>query len=43
MMNVKLSEEPILMPKQLGFERGQQSAFLRLEISMEDLLKEPVA
>jgi glycosyltransferase involved in cell wall biosynthesis len=42
-MNVKLSEEPILMPRQLGFERGQQSASLRLEISMEDALKDPVA
>jgi glycosyltransferase involved in cell wall biosynthesis len=43
MMNVKLSEEPVLMPRQIGFERGQQSAMLRLEISMEEALKEPVA
>ena len=43
MMNVRLSEEPILMPRQLGFERGQQRVSLHLEISMEDALKEPVA
>ncbi len=41
-MNVKLSEEPILMPRQLGFERGRQTASLRLEISLEDALAEPV-
>lgn len=42
-MNVKLGQEPILMPRQLGFERGQQSLFLQLELSLEDALSEPVA
>ena len=42
-MHVKLSEEPILMPRQLGFERGQQTASLKLELSLEEPLTEPVA
>jgi glycosyltransferase involved in cell wall biosynthesis len=42
-MHVKLAAEPILMPRQLGFERGQQTASLRLELSLEEALAEPVA
>lgn len=42
-MHVKLSDEPILMPRQLGFERGKQSASMRLELSLEEPLAEPVA
>jgi glycosyltransferase involved in cell wall biosynthesis len=42
-MHVKLSDEPILMPRQLGFERGKQSASLRLELSLDEALMEPVA
>jgi GT2 family glycosyltransferase len=40
---VKLRDEPILMPRQLGFQRGQQSVSLKVEISMEDVLATPVA
>ncbi len=42
-MNVKLGDEPILMPRQLGFERGQQSLSLQLELSLEDALRETAA
>jgi len=42
-MNVKLGQEPILMPRQLGFERGQQTLSLQLELSLEEPLSEPVA
>lgn len=42
-LNVQLSQEPILMPRQLGFERGHQSMSLRVEVSMQDPLSEPVA
>jgi hypothetical protein len=31
------------MPRQLGFERGKQSASMRLELSLEEPLAEPVA
>lgn len=41
-MHVRLGQEPILMPRQLGFERGRQTLSLQLEISMEDALTEPV-
>ena len=41
-MQVKIREEPIGMPRQLGFERGQQSISLKLELSLEDALTEPV-
>jgi glycosyltransferase involved in cell wall biosynthesis len=42
-MNVRLGKEPILMPRQLGFERGQQTLSLQLELSLEEALSEPVA
>jgi GT2 family glycosyltransferase len=42
-LHVKLRDEPILMPRQLGFERGKQSVSLKVEISMEDVLAKPVA
>jgi glycosyltransferase involved in cell wall biosynthesis len=42
-MHVKLADEPILMPRQLGFERGQQSASLRFELSLEEALAETAA
>jgi glycosyltransferase involved in cell wall biosynthesis len=42
-MNVKLAQEAILMPRQLGFERGKQSMSLQLELSLEEPLSEPVA
>ena len=41
-MHVRLGQEPILMPRQLGFERGQQTHSLKLELSLEDALTEPV-
>ena len=42
-MNVKLGQEAILMPRQLGFERGQQTLSLQMELSLEEPLSEPVA
>lgn len=42
-MHVQIGQEPILMPRQLGFERGQQSISLKLELSLEKALTEPVA
>jgi glycosyltransferase involved in cell wall biosynthesis len=42
-LKVALGEEPILMPRQLGFERGKQTLSLQLEISMEDALSETAA
>jgi hypothetical protein len=41
-MHVKIRQEPIGMPRQLGFERGQQSVSLKLELSLEEALTEPV-
>jgi glycosyltransferase involved in cell wall biosynthesis len=41
-MHVKIREEPIGMPRQLGFERGKQSISLKLELSLEEALTEPV-
>jgi hypothetical protein len=34
-MNVTLSQDPILMPRQLGYERGVQSVALRVEVVLE--------
>jgi hypothetical protein len=42
-MHVKIGQEPILMPRQLGFERGRQTVSLKLELSLEEALTEPVA
>ena len=42
-MHVKIGQEPILMPRQLGFARGQQSLSLKLELALEEVLTEPVA
>jgi glycosyltransferase involved in cell wall biosynthesis len=42
-MKVRLGQEPILMPRQLGFERGQQTLSLQLELSLDEPLSEPVA
>jgi glycosyltransferase involved in cell wall biosynthesis len=33
-MNVNLTEDPILMPRQLGYERGTHSLSLRIELSL---------
>jgi glycosyltransferase involved in cell wall biosynthesis len=37
-MTVVLGKEPILMPRQLGYERGEQTLSLRVEVSLEDKL-----
>jgi hypothetical protein len=42
-MHVKIRQEPIGMPRQLGFERGQQTVSLKLELSLEEGLTQPVA
>jgi glycosyltransferase involved in cell wall biosynthesis len=39
-MNVILAEEPVLMPRQLGFERGVQTVSLRVEVLLQDKLTE---
>ena len=37
-MNVTVDRHPILMPRQLGYERGSHSLTLRIEVSMQDKL-----
>ena len=37
-MNVTVGQQPILMPRQLGYERGAQTLTLQVELSMQDLL-----
>lgn len=37
-MNVTLEQIPILMPRQLGYERGVQTLSLRVEVSLENKL-----
>jgi hypothetical protein len=39
-MTVVLGKEPILMPRQLGYERGVQSLSLRVEVALEGKLAE---
>jgi glycosyltransferase involved in cell wall biosynthesis len=39
-MTVRLEQDPIMMPRQLGFERGRQTLSLKLDISMEEPLSE---
>jgi hypothetical protein len=39
-MNVVLGQEPVRMPRQLGYERGTQTVALRVEVSLEDELAE---
>lgn len=39
-MNVTLEEIPILMPRQLGYDRGVQTLSLRVEVSLENKLAE---
>jgi hypothetical protein len=34
-MNVVLGQEPVRMPRQLGYERGTQTVSLRVEVSLE--------
>ena len=37
-MTVMLAKDPILMPRQLGYERGEQTVSLRIEVSLEGKL-----
>jgi glycosyltransferase involved in cell wall biosynthesis len=37
-MNVTVDKQPILMPRQLGYERGTQTVTLRVEVSLEGKL-----
>jgi Glycosyltransferase like family 2 len=39
-MNVRVSAEPILMPRQLGYERGTQTLSFRVDVSLEGKLSE---
>jgi hypothetical protein len=39
-LNVTLGQDPIMMPRQLGYERGVQSVSLRVELSLEEKLAE---
>jgi hypothetical protein len=39
-MNVVLGQEPVRMPRQLGYQRGTQTVSLRVEVSLEDELAE---
>lgn len=38
-MEINLGDEPVLMPRQLGYERGKQSVSLRIEIALENKLE----
>jgi hypothetical protein len=37
-LTVTLAEDPVLMPRQLGYERGTQTVSLRVEVSLEEKL-----
>ena len=37
-LDLKLGREPVLMPRQLGYERGSQTVSLRVELSLQDKL-----
>ncbi len=37
-MSVALGEEPIRMPRQLGYERGVQTVSIKVEVSLQDKL-----
>ena len=37
-MNIVMDTRPILMPRQLGYERGTQTMTLRVEVSLQDRL-----
>lgn len=37
-MTVTLAKDPIMMPRQLGYERGDQTVSLRIEVSLEGKL-----
>ena len=37
-LHVTLAEDPVLMPRQLGYERGTQTVSLRVEVSLEEKL-----
>ena len=37
-MNVTIGKDPILMPRQLGYERGAQTVTLQIEVSLQDRL-----
>ena len=37
-MNVMLDQQPVLMPRQLGYERGTHNATLRVEVALEGKL-----
>jgi glycosyltransferase involved in cell wall biosynthesis len=39
-MTVKLGQDPVLMPRQLGYERGMQNFTLTVEIALENKLPE---
>lgn len=41
-MKVRLGREAIMMPRQLGYERGAQTNWLNIEVVLEDPLAEPV-
>lgn len=39
-MNVIVDQEPVLMPRQLGYQSGKKSVMLRVEVSLRDRLSE---
>ena len=39
-MTVTLGKDPVLMPRQLGYERGVQNVSVRVEIALENKLPE---
>ena len=39
-MTVVVGKDPVLMPRQLGYERGVQSLSLRVEVALEGRLTE---
>ena len=39
-MNVVVDQEPVMMPRQLGYKSGKKSVVLRVELSLKDKLSE---
>jgi hypothetical protein len=39
-MMINIADAPVLMPRQLGYEKGTQKASLRIEVSVEHKIDE---
>jgi len=41
-MTVRLAKEPVLMPRQLGYQKGAETVSLQIELSLQEPLADPV-